>query len=136
MASSIELVNAAEQIAGVLVQRLNELGDNRLVCSGKVTHVSPSPATIRLVDCAIFSSRRGPNVLAMSTQIKTWRSRRTWIERLRWKRAYETKIFDECLEALGRGPTPEASLAAAEWRWVEEHQREYEANRERDNDGP
>jgi len=57
MASSIELVNAAEQIAGVLVQRLNELGDNRIVCSGKVTHVSPSPATIRLVDCAIFSSR-------------------------------------------------------------------------------
>jgi hypothetical protein len=37
-----------------------------------------------------------------------------------WRRAYETKIFDEHREAFGRGPTPEASKEAAERRWVEE----------------
>jgi hypothetical protein len=31
-----------------------------------------------------------------------------------------SRIFDEHHEAVGRGPTPEASREAAEKRWVEE----------------
>jgi hypothetical protein len=57
----------------------------------------------------------------MGTQIETSRVHRTWTDKLKmWRRAYETKIFDEHREAFGRGPTPEASKEAAERRWVEE----------------
>jgi hypothetical protein len=58
---------------------------------------------------------------AMSTKIRTRRTRRTWIDRLMMRqRAYLTKISDVCRQVIGRGPTPEASLDAAEWRWVTE----------------
>ena len=47
-----------------------------------------------------------------------------------WKRAYQTKISDGHLEAIGRGSTPEAAQVAAERNWVAEAQREYEASRD------
>ena len=56
----------------------------------------------------------------MSTHVRTRRTRRTLIDRLMWRRAYLTKIFDGSREVIGRGSTPEASLEAAEWRWVTE----------------
>ena len=44
--------------------------------------------------------------------------RRTWLDKLQfWQRAYQTKIFDECREVYGRGPTREASIEAAKRRW-------------------
>jgi hypothetical protein len=57
----------------------------------------------------------------MGTEIKTSRIRRTWFDKLSlWSRAYQTKVFDGSREAVGRGPTPEASRDAALKRWVEE----------------
>jgi hypothetical protein len=57
---------------------------------------------------------RGHNASVMGT--KTQRVPRTWLDRFKlWRRAYETKIFDQHREATGRGPTPEASQQAAEW---------------------
>ena len=47
-----------------------------------------------------------------------------------WKRAYETKISDGHLQAIGRGSTPEAAQETAERNWVAETQREYEASRD------
>jgi hypothetical protein len=56
----------------------------------------------------------------MDPQFQTSRVHRTLIERLKfWRRAYQTRVFDERREAVGRGPTPEASREAAERRWVE-----------------
>jgi hypothetical protein len=58
----------------------------------------------------------------MGTEIETKRARRTWTDKLQlWPRAYQTKIFDNRHEAVGRGPTPEASRVAAMRRWVEAH---------------
>ena len=55
------------------------------------------------------------------TEIQTSRVHRTWFDKLLLRqRAYQTKIFDEHREVLGRGPTPEASQEAAERRWVAE----------------
>ena len=57
----------------------------------------------------------------MVTEMQTNRVRRTWLDKLlRWQRAYETRIFDRHHEVVGRGPTPEASQAAAEQQWVAE----------------
>ena len=57
----------------------------------------------------------------MVTEMRTNRVRRTWLDKLLlWQRAYETRIFDGHHEVIGRGPTPEASQAAAEQRWVAE----------------
>jgi hypothetical protein len=54
----------------------------------------------------------------MKAEIKTIRTRRTWFERLRlWSRAYETKVYDARREVVARGPTPEASEAAAIRQW-------------------
>ena len=51
----------------------------------------------------------------MVTEMRTSRVRRTWLDKLLlWQRAYETRIFDGHHEVIGRGPTPEASQAAAE----------------------
>jgi hypothetical protein len=56
----------------------------------------------------------------MQAEIKTIRTRRTWFERLRlWSRAYETKVYDVGREVVARGPTPEASEAAAIRQWNE-----------------
>ena len=64
-------------------------------------------------------------------EIRTSRARRTWAEKLMlWKRAYETKISDGHLQAIGRGSTPEAAQETAERNWVAETQREYEASRD------
>ena len=64
----------------------------------------------------------------MATQIETARVRRTLRDRLLlWRRAFETKIFDERREAVGRGPTVEASREAALTVWVSDGQREFEA---------
>jgi hypothetical protein len=64
----------------------------------------------------------------MTTEIETQRVERTWADiLLLWRRAYQTRIFDEHREASGRGPTIEASREAALAEWVTEHQREYEA---------
>src|SRR6476619_6649242 len=47
-------------------------------------------------------------------EVQTSRVHRTWLDRIQfWGCAYETKIFDERREVLGRGPTPEASREAA-----------------------
>jgi hypothetical protein len=54
----------------------------------------------------------------MSTEVKTWRARRTVFDKLkRWQRAYETRMADGRREVIGRGPTPEASQEAAQRRW-------------------
>ena len=67
----------------------------------------------------------------MSTQIETARVRRTLRDKLLlWRRAFETKIFDEHREAIGRGPTVEASREAALAVWVTDGQREFETVRD------
>ena len=54
----------------------------------------------------------------MGVEITTRRSRRTWLERLSmWQRAYETKVFDNVREVVGRGRTPQAAQDAALKRW-------------------
>jgi hypothetical protein len=54
-----------------------------------------------------------------TAETNTRRVRRTWLNKLSfWQHAYETKIFDQGHEALGRGPTPEASRQAAMKLWV------------------
>ena len=56
----------------------------------------------------------------MKTEIQTERVHRTWIDKLRlWRRAYETKIYNDRLGVVGRGPTAHASEEAALKRWVE-----------------
>jgi len=48
------------------------------------------------------------------TWIETRQVHRSWIDVLRrWCRSYETIIFDEDRDAVGRGPTVEASQKAA-----------------------
>ena len=55
----------------------------------------------------------------MGVEIRTWRSRRTWLERLSmWPRAYETKVFADYRQAVGRGRTPEAAQDVALKRWA------------------
>jgi hypothetical protein len=67
----------------------------------------------------------------MGTQIETVRVRRTLRDKLLlWRQAFETKIFDEHHEAIGRGPTVEASREAALAVWVTDWQREFEADRD------
>ena len=57
----------------------------------------------------------------MPTELQTVRVRRRWQEKLLlWQRAYETKIRDARREVYGRGPTREASVEAAERRWIAE----------------
>jgi len=52
-------------------------------------------------------------------EIQTVRVRRTWLDKVQfWQRAYQTKIFDAHHEVYGRGPTREASVEAAERRWI------------------
>jgi hypothetical protein len=61
----------------------------------------------------------------MPREIKTVRTRRTWLDKLKmWRRAYETKIRYERQEAIGRGPTPEASKESAERGWDKEDRNE------------
>src|SRR5262245_25414011 len=58
--------------------------------------------------------------LAMSTEIKTRRTHRTWLEKVRfWQCAYETKVCDSHRELVGRGSTPETSRNAACRLWNE-----------------
>lgn len=67
----------------------------------------------------------------MGTEIQTERIDRSWTEILKlWHAAYETKIFDGHREAVGRGPTLQASREAALTVWVSDGQREYEASRD------
>jgi hypothetical protein len=64
----------------------------------------------------------------MATQIETARVRRTLRDKLLlWRRAFETKIFDERRQAVGRGPTVEVSREAALAIWVTDGQHEFEA---------
>jgi hypothetical protein len=61
----------------------------------------------------------------MSDETRTERSRRTWWEKLKmWRRAYRTKVSGGSREAIGRGPTPEASQKAAEELWIAEAEKE------------
>ena len=64
----------------------------------------------------------------MSTETKARLVHRTWWERLKlWRHAYETKVFKNRHEAIGRGATPEASQKAAEKRWLVEQSAEKNA---------
>jgi len=77
----------------------------------------------------IEACTQGGNRL-MGAEIRTFRTRRTWFEKLLlWPRAYESKIFDCNRKVIGRGHTPKAAQEAAERQWVAKAQREYEANR-------
>ena len=50
----------------------------------------------------------------VATESRTRRVHRTWLDKLLFRQnAYETKIFDQQGDALGRGATPEASQIAA-----------------------
>ena len=61
------------------------------------------------------------------TEIKTERAHRTVAEKfMLWRRAYQTRIFDERHEAIGRGPTYEASREAALKKWVDQWQHEHD----------
>jgi hypothetical protein len=56
----------------------------------------------------------------MKTDVQTKRVHRTWFDKLLlWRRAYQTKISNDQLGVLGRGPTAHASEEAALRRWVE-----------------
>ena len=62
----------------------------------------------------------------MQTEIQTERVYRTWIDKvLLWRHAYQTRIYDEHREAIGRGSTVEASREAALERWVTGGQTQY-----------
>ena len=64
----------------------------------------------------------------MQTEIQSERVHRTWLDKLLlWRRAYQTRIYDEHREATGRGPTVQASREAALHKWVTEGQADYEA---------
>jgi len=65
----------------------------------------------------------------MATQIETARVRTLRDKLLLWRRAFETKIFDERREIVGRGPIVEASREAALAVWVTNGQHEFEAGR-------
>jgi hypothetical protein len=66
-----------------------------------------------------------PKCGVMGPEIKTERVRRTWLDKLLlWRRAYRTRIYDAHREAIGRGPTVEASREAALNVWVSEGQSE------------
>ena len=66
-----------------------------------------------------------PHTSAVSTETSTRLVHRTWWERLKlWRHAYETKVFKNRHEAIGRGPTPEASQKVAEKRWLAEQSAE------------
>ena len=55
-----------------------------------------------------------PKDACTATESRTRRVHRTWLEKLSFRQhAYETKIFDQRSEILGRGATPEASQRAA-----------------------
>jgi hypothetical protein len=67
----------------------------------------------------------------MQTEIQTERVHRTWLDKvLLWRRAFQTRIYDQQREAIGRGPTAEASRKAALEKWVTGGQAEYEATSE------
>ena len=56
----------------------------------------------------------------MKTDVQTERVHRTWFDKLLlWRRAYQTKISNDQLGVVGRGPTAHASEEAALRRWVE-----------------
>jgi len=56
----------------------------------------------------------------MSTEIKTRRTHRSWLEKVKlWQCAYETKVCDSHREIVGRGSTPETSRDAACRLWNE-----------------
>jgi hypothetical protein len=64
------------------------------------------------------------------TNIETLRIQRTWIDMLAlWRRAYQTRIFNERREVVGRGSSEQSSREAALTAWVTDAQREYEASR-------
>jgi len=61
------------------------------------------------------------------TEIETQQVPRTWTDMLLlWRRSYQTRSFDERHEAVGRGPTFQASREAALHDWVTQWQREFE----------
>jgi hypothetical protein len=65
------------------------------------------------------------------TNIETSRVQRTWMDVLSlWRRASETRIFNEQREAIGRGPNEQASRVAALEIWVIGARRQYEASRD------
>jgi hypothetical protein len=60
-------------------------------------------------------------ITVVNVEIRTSRTRRTWVEKaMLWPRAYQTRIFDQHREIVGRGPTPEASREDAKRRWITE----------------
>jgi hypothetical protein len=78
------------------------------------------PRGVAIKGCCYIGVTAGCQTPLMTTEVRTSRVSRTWLEKLVWKRAYETKIFDERREVCGRGQTPEASQEAAERQWVAE----------------
>jgi hypothetical protein len=53
------------------------------------------------------------------SEVHTTRVHRTLLDKMMlWRRAYETRVFDAHREAIGRGPTAEASQEAALSKWV------------------
>ena len=92
--------------------------------------VTPPCANLTRGLSNIFVTAAGQNSI-MGTEIQTERIDRSWTEILKlWHAAYETKIFDGHREAVGRGPTLQASREAALTVWVSDGQREYEASRD------
>src|SRR5262249_2298700 len=58
--------------------------------------------------------------LAMSTEIKTRRTHRSCLEKVKlWQCAYETTVWDSHREIVGGGSTPETSRDAACRLWNE-----------------
>jgi hypothetical protein len=82
------------------------------------------PRGVAIKGCCYIGVTAGCQTPLMTTEVRTSRVSRTWLEKLVWKRAYETKIFDGQREVFGRGPTAEASRYTAEFRWVAESQTE------------
>jgi hypothetical protein len=71
----------------------------------------------------------GPSQTSCMTEIETEQVPRTLADILfLWRRAYLTRIFDESHEAIGRGPTYQASREAALEMWVRQWQREHEGD--------
>ena len=48
----------------------------------------------------------------MATEMRTTRVRRTWLDKLLWQRAYETRIFDAHREVVGPRTEHEADVMA------------------------
>jgi len=83
-------------------------------------HKKPdSPLNDRRGGLAVFLGNQMRRVRFLDLAGANLSPRLPWVEKAKfWPRAYQTRIFDQRREVVGRGPTPQASHEEAEQSWV------------------